>query len=126
MKALVFVLIAGVAGLMFYLALRGDCADGVATYGEASCLSEGRLPADICRMAHARAAQVTAEAATVYPSEARCLQDYAICRHSAVTQGWTPEPAGFCIRHAGGAITAQTPLYRRINAAELGSRDNNR
>jgi uncharacterized protein YgiB involved in biofilm formation len=126
LKPLVVIVIVGVAGLMGYLAATGECPHGVAVFSEEGCLRDGRLAPALCREAFARADAVARQSNTIYPHEWRCLQDFDRCLRSTITQGFTPVPAGFCLRAEGGQLVAQTPLYRRINTAPAGAPESSR
>jgi uncharacterized protein YgiB involved in biofilm formation len=121
LKAIVFLVIAGVVGLMAYLGLRGECPSTTAVLSETACLRDGQFPAAVCQTIFERAEAVTRAAPTIYPSEQDCLRDFERCIRSGHTQGFTPVPAGFCVATSGGEITWQEPLYRRINAQPVGS-----
>ncbi len=122
MKFIVILLVVGVAGVMAFMAWRGECPGGSVVFSESQCRQSGSFDANICGLIFRAADSVLARASTVYSDEQNCMRDHERCVRSARTQGFTPVPAGFCVQVGGGEITRQEPVYRRINAAQAGSR----
>ena len=120
MRIVVFLLIAGVAAFMGFLALRGECPGGTIVMSEAQCRAASGVSAAACATVFRDADRITRAAATVFSDEQRCLASHDACTRSSVVQGFTPVPAGFCIAVNGDAVTRQEPVYRRSNAPLIG------
>ncbi len=54
-------------------------------------------------------------AATIYPTLDHCMQHYDECVRSAVADGFTLMPVGFCVTASGSSVTRQEPIDRRQN-----------
>ncbi len=115
-RAVVVLVIAGVAGVMGYFAIVGECPGGVVVRSEEQCQQSGGLGRDLCRQVFARAGEVARSAGTVYIDRDECFRVFGNClNHATIVGGYVPQPAGFCVRADGGTLRAMTPIYR--NAA---------
>jgi hypothetical protein len=119
-KAIVVLLIVGVAGFMAYRAFAGECQGGHVFTSEAQCRQSGAISTVACATVFGQADSVTGRGATVFSSEQLCLGSHDACVRSSVAQGFTPVPAGFCVKASGNSVTSQEPVYRRINAPQAG------
>lgn len=116
-RAGVVLVIAGIAGLMAYLAYTGECPGGVVVRTEAQCRQSASLGDSLCRAVFARANEVARGAGTVYIDRDECFRVFGNClNHASITGGYVPEPAGFCVRTGGGAIQSMVPVYRAAAA----------
>jgi hypothetical protein len=120
MKAIVFLLIAGVASLMAYFALRGECPGGTVVMSEAQCVQSRAFEAATCAAIFGRSAELVRSSATVYADRERCLQRHTGCAPHANVGMFAPIPDGFCVSVSGGRIASQEPVYRAPNAARVG------
>ena len=120
MRIVVFLLIAGVAAFMGFIALRGECPGGSIVMSEAQCRAASTLGVEACATVFRDAERITRAAPTVFTDEQRCLAGHDACIRSSVVQGYTPVPAGFCVVASGNAVTRQEPVYRRSNAPRIG------
>lgn len=116
MKPLLLLLVAAVAGLMAYVGLRGECRDGVIVTGAAQCRQSAALSTAACEAVMTAADQLSRSAATVFSTLDQCRERFEACIRSAVADGFTPVPVGFCVAASGSSITRQDPIYRRENA----------
>jgi uncharacterized protein YgiB involved in biofilm formation len=112
MRALILLFIAGVAGLIGYLAFVGECTGGTVVRSEAQCrenLSQG-----LCRTIFARANEVARSTGSVYMNPTECSVAFGSCLdHATIVGGYVPAPAGFCVRASGDTLTGMEPVYRR-------------
>ncbi|MCU0884870.1 MAG: DUF1190 domain-containing protein [Beijerinckiaceae bacterium] len=115
MKTLVLGLIAGIAAFMAFMVWRGECPDGTILYSEADCRRSGVISDAACRTVFANADSLMRRAATVYQTLDQCMQHYEQCVRSAVADGFTPVPVGFCVTASGSSVTRQEVIYRRQN-----------
>jgi uncharacterized protein YgiB involved in biofilm formation len=122
LKVVVVLLIAGVVGVMVFMAWRGECPGGSVVFSESQCRQSGSFDAAVCGLIFRSADDVAQRANTTYSNQQACQVDYERCTPSGINQGFTPVPAGFCVSAKGGSIVRQEPVYRRINAAHVGSR----
>ncbi len=120
MRIVVFLLIAGVAAFMGFIALRGECPGRTIVMSEARCRATATVSAEACATVFRDADRITRTAATVFTDEQRCLASHDACIRSSVVQGFTPVPAGFCITVNGNTVTRQELIYRRSNAPQIG------
>jgi uncharacterized protein YgiB involved in biofilm formation len=112
-RAVVLLVIAGVAGVMAYAALRGECPGGAVVTDEAHCARSGGFSAALCRQVFARANEVARGAGTVYIDRDECFRVFGNCLdHASIVGGYTPRPAGFCVKAAGGVLQSMVPVYR--------------
>lgn len=111
-RALILLFIAGVAGLIAYLAFVGECTGGTVVRSEQQCrenLSQG-----LCRTIFARANDVARNAGSVYMSPTECSVAFGSCLdHATIVGGYVPAPAGFCVRASGETLSSMQPIYRR-------------
>jgi uncharacterized protein YgiB involved in biofilm formation len=84
--------------------------------GEAQCRQSAGLSVAACAAVMNAADQVARGAATVFSTLDQCRERFEACIRSAVADGFTPVPAGFCVEASGSTITRQEPIYRRDNA----------
>jgi uncharacterized protein YgiB involved in biofilm formation len=114
-KAIVILVIAGIAGLMAYVAFIGECPGGVAIRSEQQCAAS--LNETICRTVFSRAKEVAENSATVFMSPVECSTQFGPCLdHAKIIGGYSPTPVGFCVRTSGNAVTGMEPLYQRAGA----------
>jgi uncharacterized protein YgiB involved in biofilm formation len=112
-RAVVFLVIAGVAGLMGYVALVGECPGGAVVRSQEQCNDTSGFSRDICAAVFARALDVARNAGTVYTDRNACFREFGNCLdHATVVGGHVPQPAGFCVKVAGGTLAAILPVYR--------------
>ena len=117
MKAVVFLVIAGIAGLMAYFAFVGECPGGAIVRSEEQCRGEAGLSLNLCRTVFARANEVARNANSVYQDPMACSVQFGQCLpHATLIGGYVPAPAGFCIKTTNDELTAMEPLYRRAPA----------
>jgi hypothetical protein len=125
MKALFALIVAGTAGLMAWLFWQGECRDGVSARTAEECAASGAIPRAVCDRLFGDADRVVRNAATVFPDESRCREQFAVCVPHAAVVGFAPVPARFCVSPAKGGAAgafALTPIYERINAQPVGGR----
>jgi hypothetical protein len=112
MRALILLFIAGVAGLIGYLAFVGECTGGTVVRSEAQCRES--LNQGLCRTIFARANEVARNAGTVYMNLTECAIAFGGCLdHATIVGGYVPAPAGFCVRISGDTLAGMQPVYRR-------------
>jgi hypothetical protein len=115
MKAVIILFIAGVAGLIGYLAFTGECPGGSVVRSEEQCrelLSQG-----LCRTVFSRAKDVAQGANSVYMDPVECSVQFGPClNHATIVGGYVPAPAGFCVKVSGDSLTSMQPVYRRAAA----------
>jgi uncharacterized protein YgiB involved in biofilm formation len=112
-KAIVILIIAGIAGFMAYLAFVGECPGGAVVRSEEQCAGSGGLGTDLCRQVFARANEVARSAGTVYIDRDECFRAFGNClNHATIVGGYVPQPAGFCVKAGGGALQSMVPVYR--------------
>jgi uncharacterized protein YgiB involved in biofilm formation len=112
-RAAVVLVIAGVAGLMAYLAFVGECPGGAVVRTEEQCAASGGLPRELCRTVFSRAAEVARSAGTVYTDRDQCYREFGAClAHATLVGGYVPQPAGFCVKANGSALASMVPIYR--------------
>jgi uncharacterized protein YgiB involved in biofilm formation len=118
MRGVVILFIAGVAGLMAYLAFVGECTGGKVVRNEEGCRTEQGFSAELCRMVFARALEVARNASTVYTDPQQCSIAFGPClEHATIVSGWVPRPHGFCLMVEGnGRLASMTPTYQRAGA----------
>jgi uncharacterized protein YgiB involved in biofilm formation len=112
-KAVVILVIAGIAGLMAYLALVGECPGGKVVFSPDDCI--GKLKPGECNEVFARADEVARTAGTVFIDPVECSRQFGPClEHAVRVGGWTPRPAGFCVNRIVGVARplAIAPVYR--------------
>lgn len=113
MRAAVLLIIAGIAGLMAYLAYVGECTGGSVVRSEEQCTGSSGLSRDLCRQIFARANEVARGSGTVYIDRDECFRVFGNClNHATVVGGYTPQPAGFCVKANGGALLSMVPVYK--------------
>jgi uncharacterized protein YgiB involved in biofilm formation len=116
-KAVVVLVIAGIAGLMAYLAFVGECPGGAVVRSEEQCQQSSGLGSDLCRQVFARANEVARTAGTVYIDRNECFRVFGNClNHATIVGGYVPQPAGFCVRAGGGTLQSMVPIYRNAAA----------
>jgi uncharacterized protein YgiB involved in biofilm formation len=116
-RAIVILVIAGVAGLMAYMAFIGECTGGSVVQSEEQCQQSGGLSGDVCREVFARANDVARNAGTVYTDRDECFRIFGNClNHATVVSGYVPQPAGFCVKAGGGSLQSMVPVYRATAA----------
>jgi uncharacterized protein YgiB involved in biofilm formation len=120
MKVMILLFIVGVAAVMGWFALRGECQGGQIVTSEAQCRQSASLDANVCAEVFRRAPELIRNAATIFTDRERCLQQYAACVPHANNAAFTPQPHGFCVVASGGAISRQEPVYRLANAQRVG------
>jgi len=84
-------------------------------HSEAECRRSGSISDAACRTVLQNADSMMRRAATAYPTPDQCMQHYAQCVRSAVADGFTPVPIGFCVTASGSSVTRQELIYRRQN-----------
>jgi uncharacterized protein YgiB involved in biofilm formation len=117
-RAIVLLIIGGIAGLMAYLAFTGECPTGKVVTSEESCRAEQGLSAEICRSVFSRALDVARKSGSVYTDPQQCSIAFGPClEHATVVGGWVPRPHGFCVVQDGnGRLASMTPTYQRASA----------
>jgi uncharacterized protein YgiB involved in biofilm formation len=114
-RALVLLFIAGVAGLIGYLAFVDECPGGTVVRSEENCRES--LIRDLCRTIFTRANAVARNASSVYMNPVECSVAFGNCLdHATIVGGYVPAPAGFCIKASGETISSMEPIYRRASA----------
>jgi uncharacterized protein YgiB involved in biofilm formation len=118
MKALTLLIILGIAGMMGYFALRGECPGGRVILDASECRGAGF---DRARCEEAlRIGQHKAR--NDYPPFAdfeACQRQFSRCEpHGAVASGFVPRPRGICLIAQGSQLDA-TPVYERIGGPRL-------
>jgi uncharacterized protein YgiB involved in biofilm formation len=117
MKAVVLLIIAGIAGLMAYFAFIGECPGGAVVRSEEQCRGDAGISSGLCRTIFARANEVARNANSVYQDPTECSIQFGSCLpHATIVGGYVPAPAGFCVKTNGTALTAMEPVYRRAAA----------
>jgi uncharacterized protein YgiB involved in biofilm formation len=117
MRAVVILIIAGIAGLMGYLAFVGECPGGSVVRSEQHCEQSRGFSQELCRQVFARANAVGRSAGTVYIDRDECFRVFGNClNHASIVGGYVPQPAGFCVKANGGALHSMTPVYRAAAA----------
>ena len=111
MRALVFAIIAGIAGFMLYLWSQPACDGGGAIVAsEAECAA--KLGAPFCKQAWAQAERDSARNAPGFATEAECVERHRVCFARADINAYSPKPTSYCIQPsptAGPPITK--PFY---------------
>jgi uncharacterized protein YgiB involved in biofilm formation len=115
MKVLVLSLIAGIAAFVAFMVWRGECPDGILVHSEVECRCSGAISDAACRTVFQNADGLMRRAATIYPTLDQGMQHYDECVRSAVADGFTLVPVGFCVTASGSSVTRQEPIYRRQN-----------
>jgi uncharacterized protein YgiB involved in biofilm formation len=116
-RAGVVLVILGVAGVMLWQAVRGECPGGTIVRSEAQCASEAGLGGALCGRIFERANAVARAAATVYTDREECFRIFGNCLdHATVVGGYAPRPAGFCVQTDGAALQSMVPVYRAAAA----------
>jgi uncharacterized protein YgiB involved in biofilm formation len=114
-RALILLFIAGVAGLIGYLAFVGECPGGTVVRSEETCRES--LNQGLCRTIFARANDVARNAGSVYMNPTECSIAFGNClNHATIVGGYVPAPAGFCVKSSGQTVSSMEPLYRRAAA----------
>lgn len=113
MKALVFLIIAGIAGLIGYRVLTPQCAGGAVVTSAAVCESTAGFTRAFCQQAFAQEETAIRNAGTLFADQQTCSEKFLICMpFPGGVHGWTPKPSGYClVRGADGAIARMTPVY---------------
>jgi uncharacterized protein YgiB involved in biofilm formation len=113
MKAVILLVILGIAGMMGYFAWRGECPGGQVIRDSAECRGAGF---DLARCEAALRAG-RQKARMDYPPFAdleTCQRQFPRCEaHGAVASGFVPVPRGICLVATGGTLAA-TPVYERF------------
>ncbi len=114
-RALILLFIAGVAGLLLYLAFIGECPGGTVLRTLESCPE--KLSAGLCQQVRLRAREVAQSAGTVYMDPVQCSIEFGPClNHATIVGGYVPAPAGFCVLNVKGSVVDISPIYRRAAA----------
>jgi hypothetical protein len=110
-RAIVVLIIAGIAGLMGWFALQPECRTAVTT--QEACVALPGFSASSCDTAFIEARRK----ATLYTTLIACQNDgHETCDlHTSLT-GFTPRPERFCVAQADGS-TIVTPIYRKRGQA---------
>jgi Protein of unknown function (DUF1190) len=117
MRAVVFLIIAGIAGVMAYLMFIGECAGGTVVRSEEQCSRSSGLSGELCRTIFSRANDVARNSGSVYPDGLKCAAQFGACMpHATLTGNFVPTPYGFCIRANGNALVSMEPVYRIASA----------
>ncbi|MGL4634519.1 MAG: DUF1190 domain-containing protein [Beijerinckiaceae bacterium] len=117
MRAVVFLIIAGIAGVMAYLMFVGECTGGTVVRTEEQCQKSSGLSGDLCRTIFSRANDVARNSGAVYPDPMKCAEQYGPCMpHATVATAFVPVPYGFCVKTNGNALVSMEPVYRTASA----------
>jgi uncharacterized protein YgiB involved in biofilm formation len=117
MRAVVFLIIAGIAGVMAYLMFIGECPGGSVVRSEEQCSASGGFSGDLCRTIFARANDVARNSGSVYPDPLKCAAQFGACLpHATVVGNFVPTPYGFCVKTNGNALVSMEPVYRTASA----------
>lgn len=114
LKALVFLIVAGVAGLLAWSFFQPECQGGSVVSTQAACMAlPGFSPRD-CEQAFERARMQ----ASVYPNRQDCEQAFPVCdeRRSAPI-GFSPRPAAYCVWKGAGGEGLGQPVFKRAGHA---------
>jgi hypothetical protein len=109
-RAVVILIIAGVAGLMGWLFFAGECREGQIVTGAEQCRGAG-FGAELCAVILARWPQEAARGGNVFPNRAACEAVHLQCLEHAGTMGYTPRPRGFCVVGSSPGTLRMTPVY---------------
>ncbi|MGL4242338.1 MAG: DUF1190 domain-containing protein [Beijerinckiaceae bacterium] len=115
-KAVVVLVIAGVAGLMAWQAFVGECPGGKVVASESECYGPAGFDITFCRLVFGRAEQVARASGSVYMDQNTCAREWGACLPHASTNGFVPRPAGFCVAGGGDTISRMKPIYRPAHA----------
>ncbi len=115
-RAVAFLVIAGVGGLLAYLAFVGECPGGRIVFSESQCRGEAGFDGAFCRLVFSRAEQVARSSGSVYMDQNSCAREYGACLPHSGTNGFVPRPVGFCVAGGGDSVTRMTPIYRQFQA----------
>ncbi|MFM9974167.1 MAG: hypothetical protein ACKVON_06275 [Beijerinckiaceae bacterium] len=114
-KAITLLILAGIVGVMAYLAFTGECVGGNVVRSEEHCLE--KLPQGLCRAVFAQAKGVAQHSNSVYTDPVECAIQFGPCLpHATILSGYVPVPAGFCVKSSGSTLNEMIPVYRRISA----------
>jgi uncharacterized protein YgiB involved in biofilm formation len=122
LKVVVVLLIAGVAGVMAFTAWRGECASGFVFATVDECIAHGYFKPDACRNIIVLGAEAVRHSSTVFTREQDCRDKFDSCIPHETASGFTPVPVGYCVSRTRSSMMAPEPVYRRINAAQVGGR----
>lgn len=121
LKVIVFLLIAGIAGVMGFMAWRGECASGYVFATVDECAAQGSFRPEACREMFTMAAETVGHAATVFPTEQACRDQFEVCIPHKMVSGFTPVPAAYCVSRVRSRMMPPEPIYRRINTTPVRS-----
>jgi len=112
MRNLVLLFIAGIAGLIGYIIVQGECPGAVAIRTEEQCRAASGMNPSLCQTIFSRASAVARNSASVYPDEITCSTQFGACLpHATVAMAFVPVPAGFCVKIANNSVTSMEPFY---------------
>lgn len=113
MKAIVFLIIAGIAGLIGYKVLTPQCAGGAVVVSAAACEATTGFDRAFCQRAFAQEEAAIRNAGNMFADQQTCSVKFLNCiPFPGGVHGWTPKPSGFClVRGADGAVARMTPIY---------------
>lgn len=117
MRAVVFLIMAGIAGVMGYLMFVGECAGGTVVRSPEQCSQSSGLSGELCRIIFAHANEVARNSGAVYPDPLKCAEQYGPCMpHATVATAFVPVPYAFCVKNSGNALLSMVPVYRTAAA----------
>ena len=115
MRYIVLAVIAFIAGLIAWLALRPECL-GTLIRDEAEC--RRNFDAAFCASFSARADNAARNAATTFRTQSECLQNFEACLEHASLPAFVARPSAYCVSTPkGGGALQVGPVYRRIGQA---------
>ncbi|HRK23856.1 MAG TPA: hypothetical protein PLQ11_02780 [Beijerinckiaceae bacterium] len=114
MKAIVFVVIGGVAALLGWLFFQPECFQGVVVASEHACVQVPGFDRQFCERAFARPEEAIFRAGSFYQTRDDCLRRHTDCIEFPGVHGYTPKPTGYCVlRGADGSLAGMKPVYGR-------------
>jgi uncharacterized protein YgiB involved in biofilm formation len=116
MKAVILMLFAAVAGVMAYLALRGECPDGEVFASEAECRAAAGFDAAFCRQSFVEARRKAVLDYAPFPNQNDCQLQFPRCEpHQRVVSGFVPVPRGVCVARGREGDPVYERYGQRIN-----------
>jgi hypothetical protein len=110
LRALVFLIIAGVGGLLAWSAFQPECQGGSVVSTRQACLALAGFEARDCDQAFERARMQ----ASVYPNRQDCEQAFPVCEERRVAPiGYSPRPVAYCVWKGAGGEGLGQPIFKR-------------
>ena len=112
MRNVIFLFIAGIAGLMGYMWVQPVCDGGSIVKDEAACRGVIGFDVAFCRDVFSRTAKIASEVGPAYANEMACREKWPVCDpHGPGAMQWGVRPAAWCVVRAGGSVGRIEPQY---------------